>query len=83
MNTMTVQIIRKMSADSDFIYLSEAFGIQIWSMNPDMNKLVCFCNSIASAYKFCGCIEQALEVETVVEQKGEVFHITLPFQFSY
>ncbi|MEB3190431.1 MAG: hypothetical protein VKL42_08830 [Snowella sp.] len=80
---MAIKTFRKMSADSDFVYLSEAFGIQIWSMNPDANKLVCFCNSVEAAYKFCGCIEQALEIETEVEQKGEVYYITLPFQFSY
>lgn len=81
---MSIQILRKTSADSDFIYLSEAYDIGIHSMNPDENKLVCYSKSLEAANRFCDCLEQALELDIpAVEQKGDEYFITLPFQFSF
>jgi hypothetical protein len=68
---MTVSINRKMSADSDFIYLSESFNIGIQSQNPDKNELICFSNSLEASEKFCQCLEQALEIDIKIEKKGD------------
>ncbi len=80
---MTALILRRMSDDSDFIYLSEAFNIGIHSQNPDKNELICYCDSIETANKFCSAIEQSLKIDTQIEQKENECLITLPsFKFN-